>query len=190
VVAEVFTKLLDAKWQATNLERFSMIRGAVGRDRFWITQAERQDLVKGKVSDSLLERMIRFHFVDNTRGVPSMWQKGDLKELQVKAALQDGTLKIDGSVRLEEGDNRRYDAKFEGIVELRDETISRFDFVVQGTHSAKRPDVGEVPTGDARLAIAFTLLKSGEDSRVPPLYTWHGDYLKTAKLRVSELRSN
>src|SRR6185436_3599206 len=43
-VAEVFTKLVDAAWQPTNLERFSLIRGAVGRDRFWITKAERLEL--------------------------------------------------------------------------------------------------------------------------------------------------
>jgi hypothetical protein len=189
VVAAVFTRLLDAKWESTSLQRFEMIRGATGRDRFWITRAERQELEKGTLPDSLLERMIRFHLVDNTRGVPAMWQKGDLKELRIKVTPQSGSLRIDGSVRLEEGGNRRFEAKLEGVVEIKKETISRFDVLVQGTHSARRPDVGEVPTGSASLAIAFTLLGPDEDPRVPPLYTWNGEYLRTDRLRVSELRA-
>jgi hypothetical protein len=146
--------------------------------------------VKGIVPDSLLERMIRFHFVDNTRGVPAMWQKGDLKDLRLKSAFRNGCLRFDGNVVLEEGSARRFEAKVEGIVELKNETLSRFDIVVQGTHSAKRPDVGEVPNGNATLAIAFTLLGAKEDPRIPPLYTWNGEYLRTDKLRVSELRAS
>ena len=188
VVVEVFTRLLDAKWQPTNLERFALIREAVGRERLWITRAERLELAKGSMADSLLERMIRFHFVDNTRGVPAMWQKGDLKTLKFKVTRDGDTLRVDGAAQLEEANNRRFEAKIEGIVELKGETITRFDLLVQGPHSAKRPDVGEVPTGAATLAVAFTLLGPNQDPRVPPLYTWHGDYLKTDKLRVSELR--
>jgi len=190
VVAEVFTKLVEASWQPTTLERFSVIRGAVGRDRFWITKAERLELSKGTLADSLLERMIRFHFVDNTRGVPAMWQKGDLKALQIKTTRQNDTLHVEGTVRLEEADNRRFEAKIEGKIELKGETLSRFDLVVKGSHSARRPDVGEVPTGSAKLAIAFALLPPGDDPRIPPLYTWHGDYLKTDKLRVPEIRQS
>ncbi len=188
VVAEVFTKLVDAAWQPTKLERFSLIREAVGRDRFWITKPERLELAKGALADSLLERMIRFHFVDNTRGVPAMWQKGDLKALQIKLTRQNGTLQVDGTVRLEEADNRRFEAKIEGKIDMKGETLSRFDLVVKGPHSARAAHVGEVPTGAATLAIAFALLPAGDDPRIPPLYTWHGDYLKTDKLRVPEIR--
>ena len=187
-VVEVFTKLLDAKWQPTNLERFSLIRGALGRDRLWILKAEIQELARGTMPDSLLERMIRYHFVDNTRGVPSMWQRADVKELQFKTGPQDGSIRVEGSLRLEEPNNRRFEARFEGTIALKDETVSRFDLVVLGTHSSKRPDVGEVPTGDATLAVAFSLAAPGEGTRVPPLYTWHGDYLKTDRLRVTEIR--
>jgi len=189
-VAEVFTRLLDAKWQPTNLERFSMIRGALGRDRLWITKSEIQELAKGAVPDSLLERMLRFHMVDNTRGVPALWQKGDIKDLQIKITPHNGALRVDGSVLLEESTNRRFEAKIEGTLEVKGEKISRFDFVVQGSHTAKKPDVGEIPLGAATLAVAFSLAEAGEPARVPPLYTWHGDYLKADHLRVTELRQS
>jgi len=119
-----------------------------------------------------------------------MWQKGDLKALQIKTTRQNDTLHVDGTVRLEEADNRRFEAKIEGKIELKGETLTRFDLVVKGSHSARKPDVGEVPKGSATLAIAFALLPAGDDPRIPPLYTWHGDYLKTDKLRVSELRKS
>jgi hypothetical protein len=189
-VADVFTRLTDAKWQPTNLERFSLIRGALGRDRLWITRVEIQELAKGSIADSLLERLIRFHLVDNTRGVPAAWPRGDLKELQIKATRINGALRVEGSLLLEESNNRRYEAKIEGTIELKGEAISRFDLLVQGSHTARKADVGEIPLGAATLAVAFTLAEPGEGARVPPLYTWHGDYLKTDKLRVSELRKS
>src|SRR5688572_18736184 len=102
LVLEVSAKLLDAKWQPTNVARFQMIRGAVGRDRVWVTKAEAQELLRGSLSDSLLERMIRFHLVDNTRGVHTRWQPGDLKILNLKVATESGKLGFEGDLNLEE----------------------------------------------------------------------------------------
>jgi len=188
-VIEVNAKLLEAQWQQTNIERLTMIRGNIGRDRMWITKAEIQELVKGTLPDSVLERMIRYHFVDNTRGVPASWQPAALKEMQIKTTREGGKLKLEGSVRLEESDNRHYDAKFEGVIETKGDAVSRFDLLVQGSHSERTTHVGELPLGDARLAVAFTLAAPGESTKVPPLYSWDpGSYLRTTNLRVTELR--
>ncbi|HLF95192.1 MAG TPA: hypothetical protein VJB14_17125, partial [Planctomycetota bacterium] len=135
VVVEVFAKLLEANWQPTRLERFSVIRGAIGRDRLWVTKAEVQELQKNAVPDSLLERMIRFNLVDSSRGVPAPWRRGDLNEVQVKAVRENGALRLEGTVRLEEA-NRRYEAKVQGAVEFKGESISRFDVLVLGVHNA------------------------------------------------------
>lgn len=190
LAVDVFTKLIDAKWQPTDVERFSMIRGAMGRDRLWVTKAEIEELTRDSLPDSLLERMIRYHFVDNTRGVPGAWRPADIKELQIQATRENGRLRVVGSVRLEESDNRKYAAKIEGVLELKGETLSRFDLLVQGIHTARKPDVGEIPVGEATLAVAFVLSMPGESSRVPPLYSWDlGGYLRVDRLRVSELRA-
>jgi len=189
VVAEVYTKLLEANWQKVNLARFELIRGAIGRDRLWITKAEVQELSKNVFPDSLLERLIRYNFVDNTHGVPAAWRGADIKELTIKVSPDQGKLKIDGSVRLDDGGNRHYDAKLEGFVELKGGTLTRFDLVAHGVLTAQKTAVGEVPIGDTTFAAAFTLAGDADSRRVPPLFTFDGAYLRTDKLRVSELRT-
>jgi len=187
-VAEVYTKLLEANWQKTNLERFEKIRGAIGRDRLWITKAEIQDLSKNSFPDSLLERLIRYNLVDNTRGVPSVWKSPDIKELTVKVVPEAGTLRIEGSLKLDDGGNRHYDAKLEGFVAVKGETLTRFDLVAHGVHLQKRTALGEVPIGDTTFAVAFTLASDADSKTVPPLFTFDGGYLRAVG-RVSELRN-
>jgi hypothetical protein len=187
-VVEVSAKILEAEWQQTNVERLTMIRGAIGRDRLWITKPEVQELLRGTLADSLLERMIRYHFIDNTRGVAGAWQPADLKELRFNATRENEKLKVDGSVVLGDAGNRQFTAKFQGVLETKGEAISRFDLLVQGTHSEKTTHVGEVPIGETKLAIAFRLADPGESCKVPPLYSWDpGSYLRAANLRVTAL---
>jgi hypothetical protein len=186
-VAEVYTKLLEANWQKTNLERFEKIRGAIGRDRLWITKAEIQALSKSSLPDSLVERMIRYNLVDNTRGVPSTWGYPDIKELSIKTHPDNGTLKVEGKVHLDAAGKRRYDARLEGFIVVKGDALTRFDLVVQGAHFASGASVGEVPIGDATFAVAFTLASDEESKRVPPLFTYDGAYLRTDGSRVAEL---
>ena len=189
-VAEVFSRLLEANWNKTNVERYELIRGALGRDRLWITRAEIQDLSRNSVPDSLLERMIRFHLVDNTRGVPPTWGPGDLKGITVKTTRENGALRVEGAVRLDAGKSRRYDAKLEGFIEVQGETLTRFDLVVQGVHFTNPSEVGEAPVGDTTFAVAFTLAADADSKRVPPLFSYDmNGYLRSDKLRVSELRA-
>jgi hypothetical protein len=189
LVLEVYAKLLEATWQPTNLARFQMIRDAVGRDRMWVTKAEVQELMRGSLPDSMLERLIRFHLVDNTRGVHVRWQPGDLKSLHIKAGNEAGKIVFEGDLALEEAGNRRYDAKLKGVIETRNNAVTRFDVLVRGTHSALKTGLGELPIGASTLAVAFSLAEAGEHRRVPPLYSWlQGEYLNTANLRVSGFR--
>ncbi|HVE42380.1 MAG TPA: hypothetical protein VNM14_21025 [Planctomycetota bacterium] len=187
-VVEVSAKLIDAEWQQTKVERLKMIRGAIGRDRLWITKAEIQELLKGVLPDSLLERVVRYHFIDNTRGVASCWQPASLKELGIQTSRENGKLKVEASVRLEEGD-RYFTATLEGIIETKGDVLSRFDLLARGSHSQRTMHVGELPLGESTLAIAFTLAARGESAKVPPLYSYDPwNYLKTEHLRVTDLR--
>jgi len=189
LVLEVSAKLLDAKWQPTNLARFQMIRDAIGRDRMWVTKAEVQELLRGSVADSLLERMIRFHCVDNTRGVFQLWQPGDLKSLHLKVGTAGGKLDLEGDLNLEEAGNRRFDAQVKGLIETKGNAVTRLDFLVRGTYTAAKIGLGELPLGASTLAVAFTLAEPGEHSRVPPLYSMmQSEYLRATNLKVSEFR--
>ena len=189
LVLEVSAKLVEAKWQPTNLARFQMIRGAIGRDRLWVTKAEAQELLRGSLPDSLLERMIRFHFVDNTRGVFQMWQPGDIKSLRLKVANEGGKIGVEGDLMLDEGSNRTFDAKLKGTIETKGNAVTRLDLLVRGTYTAAKIGLGELPIGASTLAVAFTLAEPGERSQVPPLYSMMlGEYLNATSLRVAELR--
>jgi len=187
-VVEVSAKLVEAEWQQTNVERLTLIRGAIGRDRLWVTKAEVQELARGTLPNSLLERVIRYHFIDNTRGVAAFWQLASLKELAIKSSHENGKLKVDGAVRLEEGD-RRFAATLEGVIETKGGTISRFYLLARGAHSQRTAHVAELPLGESTLAVAFQLAVPGESTKVPPLYSYDpGNYLKADHLRVTELR--
>jgi hypothetical protein len=189
LVLEVSAKLLEAHWNPTSLVRFQIIRESIGRDRLWVTRPEVQELLRGSVPDSLLERLIRFHLVDNTRGVPAAWQSGDLKGLKLTVVPEGGKLGLEGGLQLEEANHRRYEARVKGVIETKGEAVTRFDLLVHGSHTAAKAGVGEVPIGTSTLAVAFCLAEPGESSRVPPLYSWlQGEYLKSASLRVSDLR--
>ena len=155
----------------------------------WVTRSEVQELVRGSLPDSLVERLIRFHLVDNTRGVHVAWQPGDLKSLRLKVATESGKLSFEGDLNLQEAGNRRYDAKVKGFIETKGNAVTRLDVLVRGVHGAATTRLGELPLGDSTLAVAFTLAEPGEHSRVPPLYSLNqGEYLKASGLRVSELR--
>ena len=187
-VVEVSARLLEAEWRPTTVERLTMIRGAIGRDRMWVTKAEVQAIVRGALPESLLERLIRYHFIDNSRGVASFWTPASLKELRLRTSREGGKMKVEGSVLLDESGNRRFSATFEGVIETKGESVSRFDFVAQGAHHEQSTHVGELPIGEATLAVAFTLAAPGESAKVPPLYSYDpGNYLKASNLRVTEL---
>ena len=59
----------------------------------------------GGVTPQVAERVLRFHLVDNTRGEPTHWRRGDVRAqslaLTVTAATPDGVeLRLDGSAVL------------------------------------------------------------------------------------------
>jgi len=121
--------------------------------------------------------------------VPSAWAPADLKELSIKTIPDNGKMKIEGTLRLDAGGKRRYDAKLEGFIEVKGGALMQFDLVAQGVLFASKAEVGEIPIGDTTFAVAFTLAGDADSRSVPPLFTFDGSYLRADKLRVSELRS-
>ncbi|HEX7900992.1 MAG TPA: hypothetical protein VF950_24750 [Planctomycetota bacterium] len=190
LVIEVAAKLLEAKWQATNLSRYQMIRDAVGKDRLWATQVEARELAKGSLPNSFVERLIRFHLVDNTRGVHARWMPEHLKSLRIQIIPDGKTFLLEGSLLLEEAGNRRFEAQLRGVLEAKGDVVTRFDVLVRGTHVATKSPLGELPLGPTTLAVAFGLAEPGESTKVPPLYSWlQGEYLRSNGQCVSALRN-
>lgn len=142
--------------------RSSEIR-TMGRDHLWITKSEIDALAKGTLPDALARRIARYHLVDNTRGEPPHWKRDEIRESTF--ALKDGVLT--GSVKLG-GEERGYEAKIDGRVEMKDGRLARFDLVVRGEFWGEGIYTPGAPKGKFPLSIAFTLEGEGEASRVPP----------------------
>lgn len=67
LVALVTCKVLGG-YENIEERRTEIHAASLGQDHLWIRPDEAAALVKGSVPDSLTQRLVRFHFVDNTHG--------------------------------------------------------------------------------------------------------------------------
>ena len=165
VVLDVISKVLGGYGEPSNY-RERILQSALGRDRCWIRQDEVASLSENIVPDSLLNRMTRFHLVDNTRGEPPMWRPDQVHTAE--ATLRDGRLV--GSVRIETARGRRgFDASLLGQVDVADGVLTRFDVVARGLAWGRGYFNSGAPSGKYPLAVRFA---SAEGARpfdaVPP----------------------
>lgn len=177
LVVRVRAKVLGGYEETDN--RFKQIfQSAVSRDNLWISPADQQALVEGKLPDSLLQRMARFHLVDNTRGEPPMWKENEVRKVDVR--LDKG--KLQGTAHLETASGERgYQADLLGTVETKEGKVTRFDVAVKGEFWGEGQFTRNAPKGKFPLAITFTLA-DGTDmaDRVPPQAArgWLAGYLR------------
>ncbi len=139
---------------------------SLGRDHLWIRRDEVLALEKGGMPESLARRMVRFHFIDNTRGEPPMWAADEVKELSLK--LEGGRLA--GKVRLETASgDRGFEAAVAGFVEAKDGKLARFDVVAKGQFRGEGRYTQNAPEGRFPFAVGFALADPGDAaSKVPP----------------------
>jgi len=137
-----------------------------GRDNFWITASEHEALAKGALPESLQRRLVRYHFVDNTRGEPPMWERDELRSLSM--TLNNGELR--GSVSLSTADGKRsFDAEVLGYVESSGGRVTRMDLVVRGLFEGCGEYTKGPPPGKFPFAISFTIAdRSDTADAIPP----------------------
>ena len=165
LVVRVRAKILDG-YEPTTDKWQRIFQTAMSRDNLWISKTEHQALVRGEFPASLQQRIALFHLVDNTRGEPPFWNPNELRERHL--SLNDG--RLSGNVRLQTGrGDRGYDATMNGVIEVKDGSVSRFDAVVLGEFWGHGPYTGNPPKGRFPLAISFTLA-DGKDiaDQIPP----------------------
>ena len=152
------------------------------RDFLWLTSDEVRSLAaippaKGHTTTlpkSLVNRILRFHLVDNTRGEPEFWNRSEIRtanhRLFVTEATEFGhTIQFDGDAHLESA-SRGYLARMFGYVRIAsDRSIDRFDLVAIGEHwGAGAFTKGERP-GRNLLGITFQLADPSRPSdRIAP----------------------
>jgi hypothetical protein len=171
VIADVFTRVLEADWPPPRDEWQSVLRSATGRDHLWIRKGEAEALAAGKLPASVTKRIALFHLVDNTRGEPPMWRESEVRKAEWKLIPggKEGTYRIEGDIRLstEKGD-RGYEAALLGRIESKDGKLVRFDVVARGEFWGEGRYTRGAPPGRFTLGIAFRLAERGEAAKVPP----------------------
>jgi hypothetical protein len=145
---------------------------AIGRDRLWISAAEKAALLTGAVPDTLKTRLIRFHLTDNVRGEPDFWRPEELRETML--TLQRGQLT--GTVRLaNHNDTRGYEARLQGVV-----MANRFEVLCWGDAWGRSTYTPGEPPGRFPLVLGFTLAPAQDPLReMPPQALKTGEYRLT-----------
>lgn len=156
-----------------------IFQSATSRDNLWISRREHEALVAGELPAELVRRLARFHLVDNTRGEPPMWRRGELRSHDLE--LRDG--RIEGRIHLETPDGkRRFLASVRIEIETEGKRVTRLDGVIRGLFRGEGRYTRGAPPGDFPLAITLELA-DGQDvaDPVPPQGSrgWVEGYLKS-----------
>lgn len=184
-VLEVRSKVSDAEWPASAANRFDVVKGAGGHDRVWVLKEEIDALAQGRMPDSLLERIARFHLGDNTRCILMKWAPDAIRQARARLKPAAAGYELEGGVVLEQGP-RGYEAGLQGRVEVRDGALRVFDVVAHGRAWGRHNGVPFAPLGKFTLTIGFRVAPAGAFDALPVL-NWDEDYLRTRGLRVTEL---
>ena len=165
LVVRVTSKVLGGYEEPENEYR-KIFQQSLGRDNLWISASEHAALTKDQLPQSLLQRLARFHLVDNTRGEPPMWRENEIQKLQ--GTLRNGQLRATVQLKTAKGD-RGYEAELLGHIETEAGKVTRLDVVAKGEFWGEGTYTRNAPKGRFPLAIAFTLA-DGKDAAdtIPP----------------------
>jgi hypothetical protein len=162
---------------------------AASRDHVWLKEDEWKALIPDQpkagaevpLPEHVVNRILRFHLVDNTRGEPSFWKKEEIRSQSLKLTIdsvdEDAIqMKLEGSVQLStesaESDKARgYDARLLGHIRVdrKARRIDRFDIVAVGDHWGEGTYTRGARPGRTPLGIAFELARGDSPAdRAPP----------------------
>lgn len=158
-------------------------------DRIWIRADESKKLLpaeprvgqKHNVPASLLQRLMRFHLVDNTRGEPDPWRTVDVRRAEAQVETEsvnddEIALVLTGEFLLaNQPDPERADRGFEGkllgklVWNRKKESWTRFEIIALGDHWGNGSCMPPAPKGRTPLGIAFERIDpSTPRDRLPP----------------------
>ncbi len=189
LILKSYTRILDLKGgeyrkgtcQSTGGEK-------AARDHVWITKDEVKALAPAKaevgfrypVPPKIVERLCRYHLIDNTRGEPELWRPQDVRAkrltLVVTAVTADAVeLKLEGEALLATDADpakaaRGYEVRLLGALRYRPAkgTFDTFDLTAVGTHWGEHHDTAPARPGKSLLGQSFELAADRPGDRVPP----------------------
>ncbi len=191
LIINVFTRALDRKQNGEYCDADCKLGGGdeAARDHLWLREAEWRSLIplSAKAGDrvplpaAIVDRITRFHLVDNTRGEPPFWQPEEIRSCDLTLIVEKRdasqiTLRLEGSVLLStvadpKAAKRGYDAKISGHIhyDASKQAIDGFDLVAVGEHWGDGPYTRGARPGRTPLGVAFELATGDSAAdHVPP----------------------
>lgn len=192
LVAVVYNRILDKD------ERGDFCKGVcpslggdrAARDHLWLTADEVKSLVSvnAKPGDSfpmpklIAERLLRFHFVDNTRGEPPAWQRNEIRTNDmllsvVSVDANEVRLSLTGKAMLADqadvaSSKRGFDATLSGDLRFdpKKGKFVRFDITAVGQHWGEATFTRNARPGRQPFGIAIELAGDKPADRIPPQF--------------------
>ena len=185
-IIKVYARALDQQKRSPKLieSAFSDAQCKLGagdeasRDHLWLTESEWRSLIPAEpkvgarfpVPQKIVERILRFHLVDNTRGEPTFWRRDEIRDTELTLIVQSVTpseiqLRLEGFARLatdpdSEKATRGYEPQLEGQIKYDriHQRLTQFDVVAVGEHwGTGRYTTRAARPGRTPLGIAFEL---------------------------------
>jgi hypothetical protein len=162
------------------------------RDYMWLTRDEWKALIptdprqgaRHPLPASVRERLVRFHLVDNARGLASCWRPQDIRAADIALTVTEVSagairMRLDGLTVLMDAPDRTYaditgDVRLLGYVDYNrtSDAITRFDLVALGPYRVKRWDGQGVQGGSKEfqttLGFAFEVARDASAANIIP----------------------
>jgi len=192
LILTAYTRILDrdksGAWCKGNCDVIGGDKAA--RDHVWLTADEAKSLLPGKsesgerylLPPKIVERIARFHLLDNTRGEPPPWEKTDIRSHDVALIVESSTpdrlrLRLEGAVLLADDANadkskRGFDVKLNGRLEYDHKAAkwTRFDIAAAGDNWGEGTFTRNARPGRQPLGVAFELAGDSPADKVPPQF--------------------
>lgn len=157
-----------------------------GRDHLWIYPDERQQIVEHRaLPDALLARIIRFHLVDNVRGLPDHWRPDEIKTASIESKdLSQNEIHFGGPFSMEtrEG-NRGLRGTIEGSIRIENNEIREFRAFAECDAWGHSKGTRGPPPGVFPLKIAFYETSDQISQVVFPQGWFVGEEYRKASIR-------
>lgn len=189
LILKSFTRILDYKANGYCKGTCSQ-KGAdhASRDHVWLTADEVQSLAPAKTAvgfryqmpKPIVQRLIRFHLVDNTRGEPVLWNREEIRSSRftltvVAQNAEEIELRLEGQALLAnqaviEKADHGYEVRVVGNLRYlpKKRTFDRFDMSAIGTHWGDSPHSLAARPGKTLLGVTFELAGDSPLEKVAP----------------------
>lgn len=175
---------------------------STGRDHAWLTGPEWRSLLPSRwqnglrypVPEKLVQRLARFHLVDNIRGEPDLWRRDQVLEAQMFLVVDDAAihrLRLEGTARIfAQADpapaitpgapaapiggrlrpDRGCDLRVGGYLayDVKKQVFTRVDLLAWGEAWGHGNYTPRPPDGRFPLLIAFSIAGNRPADRIPP----------------------